>query len=129
MLTILITIGAAIDLVGRARKTTRRAVSAAVVAHRNGPTVIDALAGGELVTVSTYLAQLGADADLTRRYGPTLGKHAKAAHKAATGRDPLQVWVVGPHGHPITVAAYSPADPALTGATANYNRTAHLVNA
>lgn len=133
MLTIISTLIALIDTIARARKaaraTVRRAAAPAVVAHRNGPAVADAIASGALVTIATHLAALHADEDTTRRYGPTLGKRAKAAHKAATGREPMHVWEVSPVGYPIQVAAYSPADPALIGATVGYPRTAHLVTA
>lgn len=126
----LITLAAlALDLLGRAHKRGTRRLAPRLVALRNGPTIADALTAGDLVTITTHLAALGADEDTVRRYAGTLGKRVKDSHQAATGRTPMQVWAVGPHGYPIEVAAYSPADPALNAATAGYERTAHLVTA
>lgn len=126
-----ITIAAAtIEAATRARKAIMRRLAPEIVAHRNGPTLTAAITNGDLVTVTAHLDTLGADTDLVRRYAGVLGKRVKAAHLARTGgRAPMQVWTVGPHGYPIQVSVYSPADPSLTEATAAYERTSHLVPA
>ena len=121
---------AAIEIATTARKAIMRRLAPEIVARRNGPTLTAAIHNGDLVTVSAHLHTIGADTDTIRRYGPTLGKKVKAAHLARTGgRCPMQVWTVGPHGYPIQVSVYSPADPSLTEGVTGYDRTAHLVNA
>lgn len=120
---------ATIEIATTARKAIMRRLAPEIVARRNGPTLTAAVMNGDLVTVSAHLDTIGADTDTIRRYGPTLGKKVKAAHLTLTGRPPMQVWTVGPHGYPIQVSVYSPADPSLTEGVAAYDRTAHLVNA
>ncbi|MFD3426101.1 hypothetical protein [Nocardia fluminea] len=120
---------AAIEIATIASKALMRRLASEIVARRNGPTLTAAIHNGDLVTIGAHLTTLGADTDTVRRYGSTLGKKVKAAHLALTGRTPMQVWTVGPHGYPIQVSVYSPADPSLTEGVTGYDRTAHLVNA
>ncbi|MFD3594337.1 hypothetical protein ACFWU5_16560 [Nocardia sp. NPDC058640] len=85
-----------------------------------------ALRARGLVTISQVLADLGADADLVRRYASHAGKKVKAAYLAAHGREPVQVWKVVT-GRPRQVLAYNPTEPVIRDGLAAYQRTAHLV--
>jgi hypothetical protein len=81
------------------------------------------------VTVAEYLESIGADADLIRRYAPTLGKHVKAAYAATHGTDPKRTGLAIVGHHLVRTYAYSPADLSiLRAATAGYGRVSHLAN-
>ncbi|WP_040793220.1 hypothetical protein [Nocardia paucivorans] len=103
-----------------------RIQAAAITRFRNGAAVARALAGGLLVTITAHMSALGADAEMCRRFGSHAGKRVKAAFRARTGRDPVQVWTVRA-GRLIQVCAYEPSDPSLAAGLAGYARTAHLV--
>ncbi|WP_280498916.1 hypothetical protein [Nocardia cyriacigeorgica] len=95
----------------------------------NGFWMTTLLERGEFVTVSQTLADLGADADLIRRYASQAGKKIKAAYMATyEGREPVQVWKVV-HDRPRQVAAYAADEPVIRTGLAAYARTAHLVAA
>ncbi|MBF6410978.1 hypothetical protein [Nocardia farcinica] len=95
----------------------------------NGYVMTGLLERGEFVTVSQVLAQLGADADLIRRYASQAGKAIKRAYLAAyDGREPVMVWKLV-HDRPRQVAAYLADEPAVREGLAAYARTAHLVAA
>ncbi len=95
----------------------------------NGFWMTDLLDRGEFVTVTGVLANLGADADLIRRYASQAGKAIKRAYRDAyEGREPVQVWRVV-NGRPRQVLAYTADEPAIREGLAAYNRTAHLVAA
>lgn len=120
---------AARTIARRARNHVRRALAPQIVAHRNGPIITDAIATGELVTITRHLTALGADPEFARRYGSPAGVKVAKAYRARTGRDPLQVWTVAANGYPIQVKAYLVTDPALSAGLSGYQRTAHLVAA
>lgn len=111
-----------------AARALRHRVRAALVRFLNGARKTALLAAGELVTVSTHLARLGADETFIGRFGSVAGKAVKKAFLAATGRTPETAWKLH-RGRVIEVAVYDPADPALNAGLASYARTAHLVNA
>ncbi|WP_280502048.1 hypothetical protein [Nocardia farcinica] len=110
------------------RRRVRALIAPALARFLNGSARTQFLNSGQLVTISTALANLGADADLIRRYASHAGKKVKAAFKAATGRDPLTVWTVR-NGRAIEVAAYPAKDRAIREGLAAYSRTAHLIPA
>ncbi|WP_280185407.1 MULTISPECIES: hypothetical protein [Nocardia] len=95
----------------------------------NGFWMTGLLERGEFVTVSQALAELGADADLIRRYASQAGKAIKRAYlNTYEGREPVQVWKVV-NGRPRQVAAYTATEPVIREGLAAYARTAHLVAA
>lgn len=106
-----------------------KAAAPAIVAYRNGATTREAVRSGELVTVTTHLAAIGADEDTQRRYGSHAGKKIKAAYIARTGVEPRRIWTVSSWGYPIEVCAYLADDPALNAGVRAYPRVAHLVAA
>ncbi|WP_041560296.1 hypothetical protein [Nocardia farcinica] len=114
----------------RARLAGLQAVRLVRALHRlNGFWLTDLLSRGEFVTVTTVLTNLGADAELIRRYASQAGKAIKHAYLAAyDGREPVMVWKVV-NGRPRQVAAYLADEPAVREGLAAYARTAHLVTA
>lgn len=121
--------------VAAARIIRERLVAAKTVAlvrslrALNGFWVSDLLDKGEFVTVSQVLDNLGADAELIRRFGSWAGKKIKAAYvDAYDGREPIEVWKFL-KGEFRQVCAYRNDEPVIREGLAAYNRTAHLVAA
>jgi len=111
------------------RRITRRITTQATSRLRAVLANVVARTNRGKVTVAEYLESLGADADLIRRYAPTLGKHVKAAYAAAYGVEPKRTGLAVVGHHLVRAYAYSPADLGiLHAATAGYGRVAHLVN-
>lgn len=105
-----------------------RALAAAMARYLNGAETARALACGALTTITAHMAALGADEETRRRFGSTAGKRVKAAYRARTGHDPVQVWTVR-NDRRIQVYAYAPTDPSLSVGLGSYERTAHLIAA
>jgi hypothetical protein len=82
---------------------------------------------GRLITVGTFLDRVGGT-DLPDGKRSWFGRHAKAAHIAATGTAPVRVWAqhrtTGRWNH---VCAYGPIDNALYEALTTYKGTRHLL--
>lgn len=123
------TVPVATTAIGAVDARITKAAAPAIVAYRNGATTTKAVKSGELVTVTTHLATLGADDDTQRRYGSHAGKKIKAAYIARTGVQPRRIWTLSGSGYPIEVYAYTRNDQALTDGIAAYGRVAHLVAA
>jgi hypothetical protein len=88
--------------------------------------IIVAVEAGHLVRTGDILERLGA-ADLKDGYQSWYGRHVKKAHVAATGSEPVRVWVQHrTSGKWIHVHAYSPFDMALYFGLATYKQTKHL---
>ncbi|MGX1254174.1 hypothetical protein RKD48_006685 [Streptomyces ambofaciens] len=88
--------------------------------------IIVAVENGHLVRTGDILERLGA-ADLKDGYQSEYGRHVKKAHIAATGNEPVRVWVQHrTSGKWIHVHAYSPFDMALYFGLATYKQTKHL---
>lgn len=122
-------------MIARFAKTVRRLIAAA----RRTPKPLryaalsgqhaDDVASGRLILVRHLLAGLGA-ADLPDGQQAWAGRHIKKAYRAATGTDPLMVWVQHrTTGRWIRVACYEPGHPALYAGLAGYKATRHLVAA
>ena len=84
---------------------------------------------GRLITVGTFLDRIGGH-DLPDGKRSWYGRHAKAAHIAATGTAPIKVWsrhrTTGRWNH---VHAYGPIDEALYEGLFAYKGTRHLLAA
>ena len=85
------------------------------------------LADGRLIQASTYLRTLGITDGGVRSFRSHYGKKVKAAHRAATGRDPLMAWCLVDDRW-MRVCVYEPGDLALTAGVAAYPRLAEVVN-
>lgn len=82
---------------------------------------------GRLVTVGTFLDRIGGN-DLPDGKRSWFGRHAKAAHIAATGTAPVRVWAQHrTTGRWIHVHVYGPIDPALYAGLRTYKGTQHLL--
>ena len=86
-----------------------------------------------LTTVGDYLRHLGATPDEVRRYASTVGRRAAKAIREA-GEQPGRVLKLINHRYRTSFrkpqAGYRPAQlPLLATVVAEYERTAHLVNA
>jgi hypothetical protein len=106
--------------VGSARSVARlRAVLTATAVRVN--------AG--LTTIAEYMASLGADGDLIRRFAPTLGKHVAKLWREKTGTEPLKCGLALVRSHLVAVFAYDLVDvEILRSAAAGYGRVSHLLN-
>jgi hypothetical protein len=81
------------------------------------------------VTVASYLADLGADADTIRRYSATLGKHVKAAYQAKYSVEPVRSAIAVVGRRIVRAFAYDAGDAEiLRAAVAGYGRVSHLLN-
>lgn len=82
---------------------------------------------GRLITIGTFLDRIGGT-DLPDGKRSWFGRHAKAAHIAATGTTPVRVWsqhrTTGRWNH---VCTYGPIDQALYTALDTYKGTQHLL--
>jgi hypothetical protein len=109
----------------RTTAAARRVAKALAYRARSGQVAVD-LAAGLLVRTGDVLDRLDAG-DLKDGYQSWYGRHVKKAHVAATGHDPVRVWVQHrTTGRWIHVHAYSPFDIALYIGLVTYKRTAHL---
>jgi len=117
----------------RYRKTTRRLIAAARNVGR--PLAYWTLSGliaahvatGRLIRTGDFLDRIGG-ADLPDGKRSWYGRHAKKAHIAATGQDPLMVWAQHrTTGRWIHVAVYGPIDEALYAGLRTYKGTRHLL--
>jgi hypothetical protein len=111
------------------RNTLRTAVTTSrALGYRTLSGIIAAhVENGRLITVGAFLDRIGGN-DLPDGKRSWFGRHAKAAHIAATGTAPVRVWAqhrtTGRWNH---VCAYGPIDQALYEATASYKGTRHLL--
>jgi hypothetical protein len=86
-----------------------------------------AVEAGRLITVGTFLDRIGG-ADLPDGKRSWFGRHAKAAHIAATGTEPVRVWARHrTTGRWIHVNVFHPIDDALYTALDSYKATRHLL--
>ncbi len=85
------------------------------------------VATGRLITVGTFLDRIGGH-DLPDGKRSWYGRHAKAAHIAATGTTPVRVWAQHrTTGHWNHVCTYGPIDEVLYIALDTYKGTRHLL--
>ena len=86
-----------------------------------------AVEAGRLITVGTFLDRIGGH-DLPDGKRSWYGRHAKAAHIAATGTTPVRVWAQHrTTGHWNHVCTYGPIDEVLYIALETYKGTRHLL--
>ena len=117
-----------------ARTRTRRndlyaaAATAKALGYRTLSGLIAAhVASGRLITVGTFLDRIGGN-DLPDGKRSWYGRHAKAAHIAATGTAPVRVWARHrTTGHWNHVCTYGPIDEVLYTALDTYKGTRHLL--
>jgi hypothetical protein len=89
--------------------------------------VAAAVENGRLITVGTFLDRIGG-ADLPDGKRSWFGRHAKKAHIAATGAEPIRVWAQHrTTGKFIHVHVYGPIDEALYEGLHSYKATRHLL--
>lgn len=109
----------------RIHAAAQRVTKALAYRARSGQVIV-AVEAGHLVRTGDILDRLGAG-DLRDGYQSWYGRHVKKAHVAATGSEPVRVWVRHrTTGKWIHVHAYSPFDMALYIGLATYKRTKHL---
>lgn len=112
----------------RRRTNTAARTTSRALGYRTISGIIASLvATGRLITVGTFLDRVGG-AGLPDGKRSWFGRHAKAAHIAATGTEPVRVWAqhrtTGRWNH---VYAYFPLDEALYAGLRNYKGTRHLL--
>ena len=114
----------------RTRRNTLRtaaATSRALGYRTLSGLIAAAVEAGRLITVGTFLDRIGGH-DLPDGKRSWFGRHAKAAHIAATGTAPIKVWsqhrTTGRWNH---VHAYGPIDEALYTGLFSYKGTQHLL--
>ena len=109
----------------RTHTAAQRVTKALAYRARNGLLAAQ-LEAGQLVRTGDILNRLGAD-DLKDGFKSWYGRHVKKAYIAATGADPVRVWVQHrTTGKWIHVHAYSPFDMALYVGLVSYKQTKHL---
>ncbi|GHJ04796.1 hypothetical protein TPA0906_66610 [Streptomyces olivaceus] len=115
----------ALTVIRRVHRAALTATKALAYRARSGAVIV-AVEAGHLVRTGDILDRLGAS-DLKDGYQSWYGRHVKKAHIAATGSEPVRVWVRHrTTGKWIHVHAYSPFDMALYIGLATYKQTKHL---
>lgn len=120
-------------MIARYRKAARRLIAAACnvgrpLAYRTlSGRIASAVATGRLITVGAFLDRIGGS-DIADGQRSWFGRHAKKAHVAATGAEPVRVWAQHrTTGRWIHVHIYGPIDEALYTALRTYRGTRHLL--
>ncbi|MFF6966272.1 hypothetical protein ACFY9G_23255 [Streptomyces anthocyanicus] len=109
----------------RTHAAAQRVTKALAYRARSGAVIV-AVEAGRLVRTGDILNRLGA-ADLKDGYQSWYGRHVKKAHIAATGTEPVRVWVRHrTTGKWIHVHVYRPFDMALYVGLVTYKQTKHL---
>jgi hypothetical protein len=118
---------------GRTTSTIRRTHTAA--RHTSRPLAYWTLSGliashvatGRLIKTGDFLDRVGGH-DIPDGQRSWFGRHAKKAHIAATGTEPLKVWAQHrTTGRWIHVHVYGPIDEALYAGLRTYKGTQHLL--
>lgn len=105
---------------GSLNSVTRRQYNLRLIAQR---------ANAGVLTAASYLRDLGADDETIRRFASQLGKRVKAL-AAAKGVQPSLMGLAVVGRHLVRCLAYDIRDvEILRTATAEYQRTAHLIGA